>query len=452
LEYSAGGRDQLKYFVRECHRRGIAVILDVVYNHYTPYAERDEWAYDSNAPERNIYYWYEGNASDYPNNPHGGYVENISTGYSPRFHEEMVRKMFISSAAALVEEFHIDAFRVDQTTSMHSYNRLKADYRRLGNVNIFGAKFLREWTRTVKLLQPNVMLIAEDHSEWDKVTESPDVGGLGFDATWYAAFYHNLIGDAQQGTNYAKLIPTAGYGTDEPLAMDYFAGALGTSGHKKVVYHESHDEAGNSHYEVSGNEVRSRRTIVAAVNSAPLFGETRRYAEARCHFAFGMAMLSAGTPMFFMGEEIGAEKPYRYEDFIHNKENLLGKRENDGKNLFKFYQDLINFRRSHPGLRSHEIDIIHVHNANRVIAFRRWDATEEFFIVASLNNRPFGSGYTIDNSRLGDGGWREIFNSDAQTYGGDNVGNSGATIPASNGRIHVVIPANGFVVFQKALS
>ena len=66
VEYSGGGRDQFKHFVRECHRRGIAVILDVVYNHYTFDSERAEWAYDSNTPENNIYYWYEGRASDYP--------------------------------------------------------------------------------------------------------------------------------------------------------------------------------------------------------------------------------------------------------------------------------------------------------------------------------------------------------------------------------------------------
>lgn len=117
---------------------------------------------------------------------------------------------------------------------MHLYNVLHADGRPVGNANIFGAKFLREWTRTLKLIRPDVMLIAEDHSDWDRVTESPDLGGLGFDAVWYANFYHHLIGDARQGTDYAKLISTAGYGTDEPLAMDYFAGALGTSGQKRL--------------------------------------------------------------------------------------------------------------------------------------------------------------------------------------------------------------------------
>jgi 1,4-alpha-glucan branching enzyme len=59
IESSAGGRDKYRHFVRECHRRGIAVIQDVVYNHYAAEAERAEWQVDSNLPEENIYYWYE---------------------------------------------------------------------------------------------------------------------------------------------------------------------------------------------------------------------------------------------------------------------------------------------------------------------------------------------------------------------------------------------------------
>jgi len=451
LEFSAGGRDQFKHFVRECHRRGIAVIMDVVYNHYHHDAERAEWAYDSDVPERNIYYWYEGRASDYPDfdravpddkKGEGGYVDNWSTGYAPRYYEEMVRKMFISSAAALVEEFHIDGFRVDQTTSIHAYNVLHADNRiPVSSANVFGAKFLREFTRTLKMIKPALIITAEDHSGWEMVTVEPDVGGLGFDATWYADFYHHLSGDTGRGPDFANLIRTAGYGQDQPLAMDYFAGALAASSARKVVYHESHDEAGNS--------PGSKRTIMVAVNAAPLIGETRRFAEARCRFAFGMSMLSAGTPLFLMGEEVGAQNDYKYDNFVDNREDLLGQRQQQGRQLFKFYQDLIQLRLGHAGLRSRAIDVIHVHNGNRVMAFRRWDSGEELLVAASLNNRPFSSGYAIGHDSLGDGLWQEVFNSDAGSYRGNNVGNLGGTLPSSNGSIVPVIPANGFVVLQR---
>ena len=82
----------------------------MVYNHFTPNAERAEWGYDTNDVVKNPYYWYEGVPSDYPAYQRavaadardlGGYVDNMSTGFAPRFYEEMVRKMFISSAVML---------------------------------------------------------------------------------------------------------------------------------------------------------------------------------------------------------------------------------------------------------------------------------------------------------------------------------------------------------------
>ena len=88
-EYAGGGRDQLKHFVRACHQRGIAVILDVVYNHFVADSERAEWMYDTAAHEKNIYYWYEGKPSDWTI-PEGGYLDNGSTGFSPNFRDEMV--------------------------------------------------------------------------------------------------------------------------------------------------------------------------------------------------------------------------------------------------------------------------------------------------------------------------------------------------------------------------
>lgn len=443
VEYNSGGRDQFKHFIRECHHRGIAVIQDVVYNHYDPDAERSEWAYDSDTPEENIYYWYEGKASGYPF-PEGGYLDNMSTGFAPRFYEEIVRKMFISSAVALVEDFHIDGFRVDQTTSIHSYNGLHKDGSPVGRANVFGRKFLTELNITLKLINPYIIVIAEDHSDWDMVIKPLNEGGMGFDAAWYVEFFHNLMGSSGNRVNNARLIKLAGYGNDDTLRMDYFAGSLLWSGQKKVVYHESHDEAGNSE--------NSARTIVVASNFAPLVGDTRKYAEARSRFAFGMSILSAGTPMFLFGEEVGAWQPYRYNDFMNYKDDIIGIKNSYGKFLFKFYTDLIAFCKSHDIFRNHNLKVFHVHNDNRVIAFARFDDNKEFFIAASLNNNPFSAGYQLTGAPGGNAEWREVFNSDSVLYGGDNIGNNGAGLRSFDGSINVIIPANGFVVFQKILN
>jgi len=443
IEASAGGRDKYRHFVRECHRRGIAVIQDVVYNHYDFRADRAEWQYDSTAPEQNIYYWYEGRPSNY-SFPDGGYLDNGSTGFTPRFWEEIVRQQFISSAAFLIEEMHVDGLRVDLTQAIHRDNVLHADNRRsIGSANIFGQKLLREWSRTLHMIRPTVMLIAEDHTGWDAVTKLPAQGGLGFDATWEVSFYHHLIGDSDMAGDRARLLKQAGSGGNEPLQMARFSGALYASQYRRVVFHESHDEAGNA-----GG---TARTVVTAVNSAPLVGATRTWAEARARVCFGLSLLSAGTPMFFMGEEVGAQAPYTFNDFLAHREDILGDRAGIGNRLFRFYQDLITLSRRLRSVRSPNIDILHQSDANRVIAFKRWSGAEEVIIVASFNNSAFSNGYTIEKDSLAIPGalWKEVFNSDAAIYGGWNVGNQSAILPSLPGRLNIVIPASGFVLFVK---
>jgi 1,4-alpha-glucan branching enzyme len=443
IESSAGGRDKYKHFIRGCHQRGIAVLADVVYNHFDNQAARAEWQYDSDQPEQNIYYWYEGNSDDYPY-PEGGYLNNGSSGFAPRYWEDPVRQLFISSAVELVEEFHVDGLRVDLTDAIHRNNALNLNGWRVSSANVFGKKLLQEWSRTLRLFKPSVMLIAEDHTGWPKVTEDPRTDGLGFDSTWFAEFYHHLIGDADMAGGKAQLIREAGFGGDGPLAIQQFAGQLWQTQFDKIDYHEIHDEA--------GNHAGTARTSRVAVNHAPLVGTTRDFAEARCRVASGLSMLSAGTPMFFMGEEVVAQRSYRFDNVNQSKEDLAGERAGAGARMFRFYQDIIRMRRANRALRSRRVDIVHASDPNRVIAFTRREGQTEVLVVASLNNHAFENGYRIqtDPGRLPSGLWRETFNSDSAIYGGANFGNLGAAIPANNGQLELVIPANGLVVLQRS--
>jgi 1,4-alpha-glucan branching enzyme len=442
IESSAGGRDKFRHFVRACHRRGMAVIVDVVYNHYVPNGERAQWHYDSPAPERNVYYWYEGNPNDYPS-PDGGYLDNLSTGYAPRFHEEMVRKLFISSAASLVVDFHVDGFRVDQTTSIHAYNVLHADGRPAEAANAEGAKFLRELSRTLRLIKPTTILTCEDHSDWALVTEHPDGAGLGFDATWYSNFYHNLIGDTGRGEDCANLLRTAGMGGAGQLALDRFANCLISSRRNTVVYHESHDEAGNSEH-----SFRTLMVAIAAGRDTPKpSGELRRVAEGRCRVVAGMTFMSAGTPMFLMGEEIGASKDFTYSGFMENREDLHRERLGDGQYLFRFYADVIRLRRRHRALSTTNIEIMNVHNADRVLAFHRWRGPEHYLVVSTLSDSGFPEGYAVNVPADAHGKWRQVFTSDAAIYGGDGVSNE-QELAVSEGQVVVKLPARGFVVLR----
>ncbi len=85
--------------------------------------------------------------------------------------------------------------------------------------------------------------------------------------------------------------------------------------------------------------------------------------------------------------------------------------------------------------------------------FTRRESTNQVLIVASLNNHRFENAYEIqtDPSMLS-GNWREIFNSAAELYGGDNVGNYGDLVGVRDGRMAVRIPANGLLVFRAGLT
>jgi 1,4-alpha-glucan branching enzyme len=88
----------------------------------------------------------------------------------------------------------------------------------------------------------------------------------------------------------ARLLKQAGFGSNESLKMDQFSSALYGSQYKQVVFHESHDEAGNA--------AGTARTLMTAVNGAPLFGATRLAAEAPARVCCNLSVLSARTPMF----------------------------------------------------------------------------------------------------------------------------------------------------------
>src|SRR4030095_3881750 len=166
----------------------------------------------------------------------------------------------------------VDGFRVDLTQAIHRDNTLNADGRSVGRANIAGIKFLRQWSRTLHMLRPTAILIAEDHTGWSAVVEPPNRVWFGVDARWQFAFYHSLIGDSDFAGDRPRLLKQAGFGGNEPLGMDIFSGVLYDTHSNQVVFHESHDEAGNA--------PGTARTISVAVNGAPLFAPTRVAAEA----------------------------------------------------------------------------------------------------------------------------------------------------------------------------
>jgi 1,4-alpha-glucan branching enzyme len=162
-----------------------------------------------------------------------------------------------------------------------------------------------------------------------------------------------------------------------------------------------------------------------------------------------LTVLSAGTPLFLFGEEVGAQRRFKYACVLENREDLQAMKTGSGCYLFRFYAAVHSVRRRWPGLRSRNLEVLYTHDQNRLLAIQRWEGSEFFLIICSLNDDPFPQGYYFQSSKLWDGEWKEIFNSDAAVFGGNNIGNFGASMRISRGVVKCVIPYNGFVVFQR---
>ena len=106
-----------------------------------------------------------------------------------------------------------------------------------------------------------------------------------------------------------------------------------------------------------------------------------------------MTLLAAGTPMFLMGEEVGAVKDFRFNDFLQPPRGPAGRpHAAAARRLYAFYRDLIRLRLRHRAFTSLNIDIVATHNDDRLIAFRRWKGAEEYLIVATLSDQGWPDG------------------------------------------------------------
>jgi 1,4-alpha-glucan branching enzyme len=83
-----------------------------------------------------------------------------------------------------------------------------------------------------------------------------------------------------------------------------------------------------------------------------------------------------------------------------------------------------------------------------MFAFRRWSSGDDMLVIGSLSNWAFRGGYRFQDTRIADGQWREVFNSDAAAYGGTDLRNGGA-IASVGGVITVNVPANCLIVLQR---
>ena len=414
-----GQVNQLKALIELCHLYGLAVIADVVYNHAGGnFDDQSIHFFDRPASADNndsIYFSRAGHA--------GGLVF--------AFGKPEVRQFLIDNAKMLLGEYHVDGFRYDQVTVIDEHG---------------GWFFCQDLTGTVRFIKPSAIQIAEywGGERWRGVVNPPD--GMGFDAGYSDRLRDRIRGVIEQSAGGGGSRVDVESLREALQPPDGFPAAW-----KAFQCIENHDLIDASH---TGADRQPRIAKLADPSNPRSW-----YARSRSRVATGLLMTAPGIPMIFMGQEFLEDKNWTDDPHAGNLMIWWAGLEGMDKHMsdcHRFTRDLIWLRRKHPALRGETINVFHVHNDNRVIAFHRWlpGVGRDVVILASLNENTFPA-YALGFP--GDGRWEEAFNSDVYDNFFNPIaqGNSGA-VTASGPGMHglpssasVTLPANSILVFAR---
>lgn len=369
VESAYGGPDALKSFVRQAHRAGIAVILDVVYNHFGP-SDLDLWRFDgwSENDKGGIYFYQDHRSST----PWGD--------TRPDYGREQVRRYIHDNAFMWLREYHLDGLRFDMTPYMRSVDGTGKDIPQ-------GWDLMRWIAMDVREHFPGRIMIAED-LHGDHAVTSTDGHGAGFHTQWDTHFVHPIraalttpFDDDRSMSAVANAI-TYDYG-------DAFA---------RVVYTESHDEVANG-----------RARIPEEVEADNPSGWA---AQKRATLGAALVLTAPGIPMVFQGQE------FLEDEWFRDDVPLDWPRQEQFRDVVRMFHDLACLRRNRDGdsggLSGQHTRLLDVDDDQKVVAFvRSTDDGDDVVVVANFRVDAV-PGHRI--GMPGGGRWRLRFNSDATTY------------------------------------
>jgi len=359
VQHSYGGAEGLKRLVDACHQRGIALLLDVVYNHL--------------GPEGNYLGEFAPYFTDRYKTP-WGLALNFDGAQS-----DHVRWLFIHSALQFVDEFHVDGLRVDAVHAIVDHS---------------AQPFLQDLTVAIRaraeMLGRQIHTIAESDLNDPRVITPPDNYGLGFDSQWSDDFHHSLhvLLTGEQDGYYA------GFGKPGD-----FARVLGTG----YLYTGQHSRYRGRRYGLAPRTRDGARFVICAQNHDQvgnrLMGDrlSTLVSPAKLRLAAAAVVLAPFVPMLFMGEEYGEAAPFQYftshsdaelienvrkgrleefDDFAwqgdppdpHAEETFLRSKLNwsllenaEHRGLRSLYRDLFRLRRETSSLRTLDLAAVETH-------------------------------------------------------------------------------------------
>jgi 1,4-alpha-glucan branching enzyme len=390
-----GTPDDFRFFVDRCHQAGLGVILDWVPAHFP----RDGHGLGQ----------FDGTALYEHEDPRQGEHRDWGT-YIFNYGRSEVLTFLLSNALYWLREFHIDGLRVDAVASMLylDYSREPGDWipnRYGGRENLEALAFVRRFNELAHR-EPGAITIAEESTSWGGVSRPTWLNGLGFTMKWNMGWMHDML-------NYFE---------EDPVFRRYHQQQITFSMlyafSENFVLPISHDEV-----------VHLKKSLVSKMPG----DEWQRFANVRAFFAY--MFTHPGKKLMFMGCEFGQTSEWNHGvslqwDLLnypfHNRlQTMVG----ELNRLYRCEAALHEVDDDYSGF-----DWIDFRDAEAsVIAFLRWSRGRSEFLVVCANFTPVPR----TNYRLGvpaHGTYREILNTDADRFGGSNMGNGGsaATSPISS--------------------
>jgi maltooligosyltrehalose trehalohydrolase len=443
VQASYGGPRALKTLVNACHQEGVAVVLDVVYNHLGP-----EGSY---LADFGPYF------TDFYKTPWGQAVNFDGAG------SDEVRRYFIENALEWITDFHIDALRLD---AIHAI------------VDSSAQTFLEELSTAVRARATEVgrdaWLIAESNRNDPRVIRPIGAGGLGLDAVWNDDFHHALhvLLTGERNGYYQD------YSGIEDLAGSYRDGFL---------YAQRYSAFRKKRYGKSSKDIPPQRFVVFAQNHDQvgnrLLGDrlSPSLSLDQLKLAAGTVLLSPYLPLLFMGEEYGEIAPFQY--FVsHGDPSLVsavrqGRRNefarfgwtgdipdpgdestfrrcklnwdlqaaNHHRALWQFYRELLRLRREVSALVELDKSVFEVQSFadHKVLLVTRGIAPRQVLIVCHFGQTPTELTLPIPPGR-----WHRRLDSGQEGCDGDK-GNDSPPILGSHGEVRFVLSPWRFLVFTQ---
>lgn len=440
VQDSYGGVSGLKKLINACHKEGLCVILDVVYNHL---------------------------------GPEGNYLEQFGPYFTARYqtpwgkainfdgpYSDEVRLFFIDNARFWFTEFHFDALRLD---ALHAI------------FDVSPVPFLEDLAASIKELktglQRNIFLVGESDANDRRLLCPPRLGGYGLDAQWNEDFHHSLhVLLTGETTGYYQ-----DFGMVEQLAKAFREG---------FVYSGLYSTYRKRKHGSTSEDIRADKFVVFTQNHDQIgnrmHGErlSRLVSFDKLKLAAGIMILSPFIPLIFMGEEYGEMAPFQYFT-SHGNQALIdavrrGRRDefaafhwqgdvpdpqdettflksklehnliNTGQHqvLLNYYKELFRLRREIDALSflSKKDMEVQAFDDLKLLYVRRWKGSCETIVISNFASRSI-----LVRLPFPEGKWDKALDSTDEKWLGH--GNTGLDNYISEGELKLKLKANAFLLF-----